>query len=130
MNVHFQSRILLVLRRTPLFIIGTMVMRDVPPPSSSEKPSWLGGDRNAGVHAPEWPTIGLILLSYATWMTATAYAGHGAAAAVLTIGAIALSTALHSSLSHEVAHGHPLPSKRWSEALVFPAIGLAIPYER
>ncbi|MEO1533454.1 MAG: fatty acid desaturase, partial [Pseudomonadota bacterium] len=43
---------------------------------------------------------------------------------------IALSTAMHSSLSHEVSHGHPLPSRRWSEALVWPAIGLLVPYER
>ncbi|MEO0960162.1 MAG: fatty acid desaturase, partial [Pseudomonadota bacterium] len=89
-------------------------------------------DRNPGVVAPEWPTVLLIVLAYAVWLGATALAGAetGLVAGFFVAVLVALSTALHSSLSHEVAHGHPLPSRRWSEALVWPAIGLVVPYER
>ena len=38
--------------------------------------------------------------------------------------------AQHSSLQHEAIHGHPTPSRRLNDALVFPAVGLLIPYER
>lgn len=41
-----------------------------------------------------------------------------------------LAIALHSFLSHEVLHGHPFRVKALNEALVFPAIGLFIPYGR
>jgi fatty acid desaturase len=37
---------------------------------------------------------------------------------------------LHSSLSHEVLHGHPFPSRRASEALVLVQLGLTVPYLR
>jgi fatty acid desaturase len=43
---------------------------------------------------------------------------------------LALLLAQHSSLQHEVIHGHPTPSSRLNDALVFPAVGLLIPYER
>ena len=35
-----------------------------------------------------------------------------------------------SSLQHEVLHGHPFRSRMLNEALVFPALNLAVPYER
>jgi fatty acid desaturase len=76
----------------------------------------------------EWPTLLLILLVYLVWGGATAFADIiGPVAAIVAIG---LATTLHSSLQHEVLHGHPLPSRRMSVALVFPAIGYVIPYER
>ncbi len=76
----------------------------------------------------EWPTLALIAGCYALWATATAFAdalGPG-----LAIALTALALTLHSSLTHEVVHGHPLPSRRWSEALMVPAVGLFVPYER
>lgn len=76
----------------------------------------------------EWPTFGLILLTYAVWGLATVWlVGLWLPLAILVT---ALSMALHSSLSHEVLHGHPFRSRRLNEALVFPAIGLFIPYIR
>ena len=42
----------------------------------------------------------------------------------------ALATALHSSLTHEVLHGHPTRNGLINEALIFPALGLFIPYRR
>jgi len=50
--------------------------------------------------------------------------------AILGFIFITLSVTLHSSLQHEVIHGHPLPNRWLSEALVFPAVGLLVPYER
>ena len=37
---------------------------------------------------------------------------------------------LHSSLQHEALHGHPTRSRRLNELLVFPALGLFVPYRR
>jgi len=42
----------------------------------------------------------------------------------------ALCVTLHSSLQHEVLHGHPTRNARLNEALVFLAPGLFIPYRR
>lgn len=38
--------------------------------------------------------------------------------------------ALHSSLQHEVIHGHPTAWDRLNSVLVFPAAGLIVPYKR
>ncbi|XDB00170.1 fatty acid desaturase [Sulfitobacter sp. LCG007] len=48
----------------------------------------------------------------------------------LAVGVTALALVLHSSLTHEVLHGHPLPSRRASEALVHIQPGLMVPYLR
>jgi fatty acid desaturase len=38
--------------------------------------------------------------------------------------------AQHSSLQHEMIHGHPFRDRRLNEALVFPALTLVVPYRR
>lgn len=80
------------------------------------------------VSGPEWPTLGLIPATYLVWALATLHAD------VLTlwiaIPLVALTLTLHSSLQHEVTHGHPLANRRLSEALVYPPIGLLVPYPR
>lgn len=76
----------------------------------------------------EWPTLGLIALAWALFGLAT-----GPLAALSLPAAIALTAlvcALHSSLQHEVIHGHPTPWPRLNALLVGPAIGLFIPYAR
>lgn len=77
---------------------------------------------------PEWPTVFLIMICYGTWALATTWMS----AFWLPLGFVfvTLSTALHSSLQHEVLHGHPFANRRLNEALVFPAIGLWIPFNR
>ena len=76
----------------------------------------------------EWKTFGLIVLTYGVWALATVWlAGLWLPLAVIVT---ALTMALHSSLSHEVLHGHPTQNQWLNEALVFPAIGLFIPYIR
>jgi fatty acid desaturase len=77
---------------------------------------------------PEWPTLALILACYAVWFLVTSFAASLTLWAAVPI--LALTLTLHSSLQHEVVHGHPLPSRRLSEALTYPPLGLAVPYPR
>ncbi|SFM45048.1 fatty acid desaturase [Shimia aestuarii] len=76
----------------------------------------------------EWPTLGLVILCYGAFVSGTVWLAAWWLPAGMVVTALAL--ALHSSLSHEVLHGHPFRSRFLSEALVFPAIGLFIPYIR
>ncbi len=76
----------------------------------------------------EWPTLALLLATYAGWAVATTWAAAlwlpaGIALAVLVI-------ALHSSLTHEVLHGHPFRTEGLNEATVFLCLGLFVPYRR
>lgn len=77
---------------------------------------------------PEWPTLALILGVYAAWLGVTLLAAP--LTLWIAVPALALALTLHSSLQHEVMHGHPLPSRRLSEALVRPPLGLVVPYRR
>ncbi len=76
----------------------------------------------------EWVTLGLFLACMLVWMV-------GVFALPVVSGwlaalAVTLALVLHSSLSHEVLHGHPFPSRRASEALVIVTPGLFVPYLR
>lgn len=76
----------------------------------------------------EGPTLALIALCYAAWalgVFALAPLSLGFA-----VGLVALAVALHSSLQHEVIHGHPTANAHLNAALVFPNLGLLIPYGR
>lgn len=76
----------------------------------------------------EWQTLGLIFACYGVWAMATTWlASFSLPLAVLVV---ALALVLHSSLQHEVIHGHPLANRILSIAMVFPALGFAIPYLR
>ncbi len=76
----------------------------------------------------EWPTLSLIALSYCAWAAGTTFLSS----VWLPLGIVltALAIALHSSLQHEVIHGHPVANRMLAQALVFPAIILVIPYLR
>ena len=76
----------------------------------------------------EWPTVLLFLATYALWAVGTLFLWP--LSPVLAILAAGLAIAQLSSLTHEVLHGHPFRSQFWSEALVFPATGVFIPYLR
>ncbi len=76
----------------------------------------------------EWRTLGLILFVIAAWMGLllaaehlTYYVAFPLAAAILT---------LHSSLQHEVCHGHPTRNSWLNETLVYLPLGLFVPYRR
>lgn len=75
----------------------------------------------------EWPTLWLIAGAYVLW-GAGLWLAHVSVVLALTLTTVAI--VLQASLQHEVIHGHPLPSRAWSQALVFPSLNLAIPYLR
>ncbi|WP_420861228.1 fatty acid desaturase [Algirhabdus cladophorae] len=76
----------------------------------------------------EIPTAVLLVLTYG------AFAGLGLAIGWIPLPLIILGLSIiiaqHSSLQHEVLHGHPFPYQTINDALVFPALGLFIPYMR
>ncbi len=76
----------------------------------------------------EWPTVALLAACYLGWALATTWL----AALWLPLGMIAVVPfiTLHSSLTHELLHGHPFRNPVWNEALVFPCLGLFVPYRR
>lgn len=76
----------------------------------------------------EWPTIALVALTYTFWILLTLNADRIGLLVVVPLLAVVL--AQHSSLQHEIIHGHPFRNRRLNDALVFPAIGLAVPFER
>lgn len=76
----------------------------------------------------EWPTMLVLAACYGGWSAGTTIV----ASLWLPAGILltALAAALHSSLSHEMIHGHPFRNARLNEALVFPALTLLVPYQR
>lgn len=76
----------------------------------------------------EWPTLALLVVCYASFAVATTWLWQlsGIAGFSLATGAIAL----HSSLTHEMLHGHPFRNRHANAALIFPALSFAIPYMR
>ena len=73
----------------------------------------------------EWPTWAVLAACYSIWLGSILL--HGQLGWLWMIPA-ALMVTLHSSLQHEALHGHPTRSAALNEALVFPAIGLFVPY--
>jgi len=76
----------------------------------------------------EWNTLGLLLACGGMWVIAVFVLP--ALSIPLAVGLLVPSLVLHASLTHEVLHGHPFPSRRASEALVLVNPGLFIPYLR
>ena len=76
----------------------------------------------------EWPTLALLVTCYVLWALGTTWA----AALWLPLGMalVTFAAALHSSLCHEMLHGHPFRNRHLNAALVFPALSLMIPYIR
>lgn len=76
----------------------------------------------------EWPTVGLWLAVVSVWVLALwVVAGWSWA---LGLCLLVPTLVLHASLTHEVIHGHPFPSKAWSQALVWVNPGLFVPFLR
>jgi len=76
----------------------------------------------------EWPTLMVFALVYTGWLTLTWLHAH--IPTIVLLFMLSYLVALHSSLQHEVIHGHPTPWHRFNNALAFPALGLIVPYER
>jgi len=76
----------------------------------------------------EWPTLALLAATYLGWALVTVHAaGLGG---WIAVPLLAVVLAQHSSLQHEIIHGHPTADARLNEALVWPTVGIFIPFRR
>lgn len=82
--------------------------------------------RARGVLA-EWPTWAALAGCYLAWGLLLTY--HQALG-LLVFPPLAVTLAFHSSLQHEILHGHPTRSAALNEALVWLPLGLYIAYRR
>jgi fatty acid desaturase len=83
------------------------------------------GERCASV---ELPTLLLIVAVYAGWLAITSVYGHWPLAIVAPIAVLLIT--LHSSLTHEIVHGHPTRWNRINRLFGVVPLSLWLPYER
>lgn len=76
----------------------------------------------------EWPTLFLILACYGVWWAGVTWLSLLWLPLGIAVTAVAIT--LHSSLQHEVLHGHPFRVRWLNELLVFLPLGLIFPYGR
>lgn len=77
---------------------------------------------------PEWGTFLLICACHVLWLSALFLLSQ--VTALLAFVVVVVMIVLHSSLCHEVLHGHPFRSRALNEALVFLPLNLLIPFGR
>lgn len=75
----------------------------------------------------EWPTIALAGLIYGGWLALTFF--HAALPVWLTAALGAWFVAWHSSLQHELLHGHPTPWPSVNRAIGLVPLSLWLPYD-
>jgi fatty acid desaturase len=75
----------------------------------------------------EWQTLSLLAAHYALFCLLCVFYHQLPWWLVIAWGGF--SICLHGSLQHEAIHGHPTRSRRLNEWLVFPALGVWLPYE-
>jgi fatty acid desaturase len=78
--------------------------------------------------AIEWPTLLLLLAVYAAWLGITSQYGHWPLWLLAPLGA--LTVTLHSSLQHEIVHGHPTRWYAVNRLLGILPLALWLPYDR
>jgi fatty acid desaturase len=78
--------------------------------------------------AVELPTLALVFLVYGGWLAITLAYAHLSLWIVAPIAAALLT--LHSSLQHEVLHGHPTRWRRLNRLIGIVPLSLWLPYER
>ena len=78
--------------------------------------------------AVELPTLLLLLATYGGWLAATSRYGHWPLALLAPLTAVLIT--LHSSLQHEIVHGHPTRWRQLNRLLAIVPLGLWIPYQR
>lgn len=76
----------------------------------------------------EWPTVGLIALVYLVIGSLVWF--HAGLPWWVLLGVGSYAAALHTSLQHEVLHGHPTRSRVVNEALIFFTPTMWLPYGR
>jgi fatty acid desaturase len=78
--------------------------------------------------AIEWPTVALIVFAYGGWLMLTLAYGEWPTWIVAPCTAVLLT--LHSSLQHEILHGHPTRSTAVNRLFGIMPLSLWIPYDR
>lgn len=76
----------------------------------------------------EWPTFIVFAGCYGLWTLAVFVLPQ--VSLTLAVLVVILMGTQHSSLTHEVIHGHPTPWRALNVALVFPPLTLVVPYLR
>lgn len=76
----------------------------------------------------EWPTLMVAVGVYVAWGAGLSLLAGGWTVAAFVV--LALALAQHSSLTHEVIHGHPFRSAFASSLLVRLPVGLFVPFGR
>jgi fatty acid desaturase len=99
-------------------------------PATTVTPPAPGGAalRDAPRVAVEIPTLLLIVADYAGWMAITYAYSRWPLWLVASLGTLLLT--LHSSLQHEIVHGHPTRWKGFNRALGMLPLSLWLPFER
>ena len=82
----------------------------------------------ATVPAIEWPTLALICLAYGGWLATTSAYGTYPDWLITPLTAVLLT--FHSSLQHEILHGHPTRSAGINRLFGIVPLSLWIPYDR
>ena len=95
---------------------------------STEANAAEAGTARAPLAAVEWPTLLLVVASYPAWLAVTHAYGRWPLWIVAPV-AVALLT-LHSSLQHEILHGHPTRSARLNRLFAIVPLSLWLPYMR
>jgi len=75
----------------------------------------------------EWPTMALLVFVYGGWLGITYFSSLLPWWIVAPVGAVLITW--HSSLQHEILHGHPTKSRMVNRALATPPLSLWLPYE-
>lgn len=90
-------------------------------------PSGAALPRSRTRAAVEWPTLSLVIGLYAAFAALTFF--HAALPFPIVSAAGAVLIALHSSLQHELIHGHPTRWRRLNRALALPPLSLWLPFD-
>ncbi|MDH4105113.1 MAG: fatty acid desaturase [Gammaproteobacteria bacterium] len=80
------------------------------------------------VPAVEWPTLALTFFAYGGWLVLTRAYGEWPTWVIAPCTAVLLT--LHSSLQHEILHGHPTRWAAVNRLLGLAPLSLWIPYDR
>ena len=78
--------------------------------------------------ALEWPTLLLIAIAYGGWLAITRAYGHWPLYFVAPVAVVLMT--LHSSLQHEILHGHPTRWPGLNRLLAIVPLSLWLPYAR
>src|SRR5579884_2468266 len=87
-----------------------------------------GGARAQQRPAVEVPTLLLIVFVYSGWLAITASYSHWPLALVAPLATLLIT--FHSSLQHEMTHGHPTRWRPLNRLLAMMPLTLWMPYDR